>query len=67
MLTVHRRLRPHDFARMWISLIDTDDATEQILQTYGVEDELRALLALLGAKAKTAPMPDDFRAGVRKP
>jgi hypothetical protein len=48
LLTGHERLRPEAFAKMWNSLIDTGDAGVQIMQSYVVKEERRALFALAG-------------------
>ena len=47
-------------------LIDSGGRAVQILQAFGVEEELRGLLTL-SVKAKTARMPVDFIHGLLAP
>ncbi len=66
------RLGPGAFGLVWHLLIDTDDLIDiggravQILQAFGVEEEVGGLLTL-SVKAKTARMPVDIIHGLLAP
>lgn len=48
LLTGYEHLRPDAFVHMWNQLIDTGDPGVEILHSYVVKEDLRALLALSG-------------------